>query len=396
MMNRSVAEEHNTQELFLASSLMVLEGTATTNPPEGFLVTLVGLGTDGLGLKVEKRPGDNSRRCSESSPETFTVQRISMDPKYTWKTYYAGKHGEELVLKHDVPAPWPDAQPDPLPWRLRYKGGNYHTVGKVQWSPLLQTTDTSLTLSVVISREVMMGGMERHDLSSYFYPLVIDKHTATVEHVPPHFSRMNASCTVRADICTEHVMSIIQLLDSTLEIRVHDRVGYMKKLRSIPGTLSKEEIGRMIRERNFRDTNWGDNPKGDFPNEYEIQTLQGDKVVIDYTSGLMWQQSESSKQWSLEQGVDDYTNELNNKRYAGYSDWRLPTIEELASLIEPTETQGYYIDPIFALGDSMYMSSDKVTSDESLRWGVSFGSGYVIPGPGRIRAVRTQPWGIVR
>lgn len=145
----------------------------------------------------------------------------------------------------------------------------------------------------------------------------------------------------------------------------------------------------LIRERNHWDTNWGANPTGGFPNEYELQTLRDDKVVIDHTSGLMWQQSGSSKTWSFAPGAQDYIHELNNKRYAGYSDWRLPTIEELASLIEPTETHGFYLDPIFAIADSMYLSSDNVTSDESRQWGVSFGSGYVIAGPGNVRAVRT-------
>jgi hypothetical protein len=390
MMNRSVAEEHSPQELILASCLMTPEGTATSNPPEGFLVKLVGLGEDGLELRVEKRPGDHSRGSSESSPETFAVRKISIDPKCTWKTYYAGKDGEELVLEHDVPAPWPDDQPDPLPWRLRYQGGKYQTVGKVEWSPLLQAAGTSLALSVVISGQIMAGGLVSSQLRSYLYPLVIDTNTATVEHVPPHFSRMNASCTVRSNIPLEYMTSIIRLLDSVLELKIQERIVYMKRLRSVPGTFSNTEIRQMIRERNFRDTNWGDNPNGDFPNEYELQSLQGDKVVIDHTSGLMWQQSGSSERSSLAQRAQDYINDLNNKRYAGYADWRLPTVEELASLIEPTETQGFYIDPIFAQVHSMYMSSDKVTSDEYLQWGVSFASGYVIAGPAHVRAVRTQ------
>ncbi len=57
------------------------------------------------------------------------------------------------------------------------------------------------------------------------------------------------------------------------------------------------------------------------------------KVVSDHASGLMWQQSGSSqtKNWAE---AHDYVQEMNKGSYAGFSDWPLPTIEELASLLE--------------------------------------------------------------
>ncbi len=48
---------------------------------------------------------------------------------------------------------------------------------------------------------------------------------------------------------------------------------------------------------------------------------------------------EKAKQW---------VNELNSRRYAGYSDWRLPTAEEAASLLKSSKKNGdLYIDPVF-------------------------------------------------
>jgi serine/threonine-protein kinase len=48
----------------------------------------------------------------------------------------------------------------------------------------------------------------------------------------------------------------------------------------------------------------------------------------------MWQKGCSQGESEAPQ-PDDYVAELNRNRSAGFSDWRLPTTEELASLLEP-------------------------------------------------------------
>ena len=144
-------------------------------------------------------------------------------------------------------------------------------------------------------------------------------------------------------------------------------------LRSQPGTYSGDEIEQMVKAKGFRDSSW--NPQGDFPNEYESKTLNGDKVVIDHASGLMWQQGGSPDYmpWSEAQA---YVDELNRNRFAGFSDWRLPTIEELASLLEPTEQNGdLYIDPKFDAHQRWCWSSDKRSSGSA--WYVVFNRGLV-------------------
>ena len=68
---------------------------------------------------------------------------------------------------------------------------------------------------------------------------------------------------------------------------------------------------------------------------------------MDYASSLMWQQSGADKYMEYEK-AKEYVDQLNRDQFAGYSDWRLPTLEETMSLMEPTKNKnGLYIDPLF-------------------------------------------------
>jgi len=144
------------------------------------------------------------------------------------------------------------------------------------------------------------------------------------------------------------------------------------QLRRRPETLSKNEIRKMIESRGFRDAEW--NPDGDFPNKFEERTVKSDKVVVDYATGLMWQQSGSSNELTR-RGADNYIVQLNRKSYAGFSDWRIPTVEELASLLEPGKKGVRYIAPVFDLRQMWFWSSDKRSSGKA--WSVSIRAGIV-------------------
>ncbi len=61
---------------------------------------------------------------------------------------------------------------------------------------------------------------------------------------------------------------------------------------------------------------------------FKTATVNGDEIVTDSTTGLIWQKNDASgKKW---QEALEYCEKLI---YAGYSDWRLPNINELASLL---------------------------------------------------------------
>lgn len=176
------------------------------------------------------------------------------------------------------------------------------------------------------------------------------------------------------------------------------------RLRSEPTTLaSKEAIIHWIQAQGFHHpgvTSCGEyvfpqGIQGHITHDYVLHRVHGHAVVIDQTTGLMWQQAGSAEPLTWEDGKR-YLAHLNAVQYAGFSDWRLPTLEELVSLLEFTPNRdGFYLDPIFETNDPAYCdwTSDLMASGNA--WVVSFSSGFVYDGyanyyQGYIRAVRSH------
>ena len=70
--------------------------------------------------------------------------------------------------------------------------------------------------------------------------------------------------------------------------------------------------------------------RGGQPELLDYLVSNGDGTVTDTDTGLMWQQdpSNNSKQWNIALSSSEYSN------LADYTDWRLPTIKELHSLVD--------------------------------------------------------------
>ncbi len=145
------------------------------------------------------------------------------------------------------------------------------------------------------------------------------------------------------------------------------------KLRMIPSTINTTKIRKQFEAMGFRDVEW--NPDGDFPNEYEAISINGDKIVVDYTSGLMWQQSGSINEMLFNETADYVKYNLNGRHFACFDDWRLPTLDELASLIEPVKNNDSHIDNVFDNEQQWLWSCDRKRS--GVNWPLSLNTGII-------------------
>ena len=120
----------------------------------------------------------------------------------------------------------------------------------------------------------------------------------------------------------------------------------------------------------------------------------GTEIVTDNTSGLMWQDDNISaiplKTWV--QAIDYCENTC---ALGGFTDWRLPTIDELVQLTDKGRNDAA-IDPAFMYTHTQYWSSTTSASNSFDAWYVEFVHGAdgvktkTNSADGKVRCVRTK------
>jgi hypothetical protein len=103
-------------------------------------------------------------------------------------------------------------------------------------------------------------------------------------------------------------------------------------------------------------------------------TDNGDSTVTDSTNGLMWQQTSPSSKMTWE-GSLTYCEGLT---LANQSDWRLPNIKELGSIVDLSQSSPSIDTTAFpGAQSSVYWSSTINAVSTSNAWGVGFSDGDV-------------------
>ncbi|MBN2034530.1 MAG: DUF1566 domain-containing protein [Deltaproteobacteria bacterium] len=96
----------------------------------------------------------------------------------------------------------------------------------------------------------------------------------------------------------------------------------------------------------------------------------GDGSVTNTSTGLVWQQADDGRERNWQEALS-YCEDLE---LAGKTDWRLPNIRELQSIVD----DGRYdpaIDPVFSAQSSHYWSGSTYANLEYSAWDVDFGYG---------------------
>jgi hypothetical protein len=105
-----------------------------------------------------------------------------------------------------------------------------------------------------------------------------------------------------------------------------------------------------------------------------VNALDG-TAVLDKETGLVWAKSPPTSLFTW-QDATDYCTQLT---LGGRKGWRLPTVEELASLVDPTQSNpplpsGH---PFSNVQAYWYWSSSTYSGDSSSAWSVSMTDGNV-------------------
>lgn len=128
-------------------------------------------------------------------------------------------------------------------------------------------------------------------------------------------------------------------------------------LRTHPDTLSESEVKIMLQNHGFYDSEW--NPRvHSTARSFRVQVNNNHSIIIDPLTGLMWQQSGSDNQMPFAD-AQEWIKELNRTGYAGFYNWRIPTLVEAMSLVSSKKHNGFlHLDGIFDTRQCWIWTSD--------------------------------------
>ena len=141
-------------------------------------------------------------------------------------------------------------------------------------------------------------------------------------------------------------------------------------LRHKPIQLSEADVNSTIKLHDFFDKHLNPDGRG-FNHQYKQFIVKENSVIVDEKSNLMWQKGGSARELIFAHAME-WINQVNQREYAGFRDWRLPTMDEAMTLMEPEQKNGYlYIDAVFNSKQTWIWTADQLIGD-SRRWAIHF------------------------
>jgi len=110
-------------------------------------------------------------------------------------------------------------------------------------------------------------------------------------------------------------------------------------------------------------------------NRFQVLNQFSNAAVFDKETGLVWDQSPDTipQDWLNAQA------RCNTKTVGNRQGWRLPVLQELASLVDPSMRFGptLPVNPFTNVQSSIYWSATSAANTSAMAWFVSFADGHV-------------------
>jgi len=153
------------------------------------------------------------------------------------------------------------------------------------------------------------------------------------------------------------------------------------RLRREFSSLDEGEITAMLMARNLFDAER--NPGGDFRHQYETIDVAGLRLIHDRATGMVWTRQQNPVRMNLEKSRQ-WIESLNRVGYGNIRSWRLPTVEEAASLLQKdTNGKKNFLDDVFGKDVRAIWTGDRL--GESASWIVDFQDGMIHKAKSRSR-----------
>lgn len=114
-------------------------------------------------------------------------------------------------------------------------------------------------------------------------------------------------------------------------------------LSQISQHIQEEDVANIVKQNNFYDSRH--NPDGSFTN-FLVDNNDA-LTVTDKVTGLMWQRG--GNDITSARRTMGYVKKMNQDNFAGFNNWRLPSMAEALSLMEQEEnSKGVHLHPCFS------------------------------------------------